>query len=101
MKKTSIYVYNDINSFLEQMNILSNEYNQIDHYCKYIVDIDEMRNQLKYLKNKHLLCCSGYYTKKTIKLTISDKKQKYCLEYLFKSQFVYKEFRRELRKMGI
>ena len=101
MRKTGIYVYQDINNFLEQMEYLNREYHEINHYYKFIVDIKEMKNQLNYIKRKNVLCSSGYYTKNTIKLTIEDKRQKYCIEYKFKSRYVYKQFKREMRKMQI
>lgn len=101
MKKTLIYVYDDINSFLDQMEYLNKEYNEIEYYYKYVVDIKEMKHQLKFIKGKNILCSYGYFTKKIIKLTIRDRGKKYCIEYLFKSKYIYKKFNREIRKLQI
>lgn len=96
-----IYVYKDINDFLDQMECLNEEYNQIAYYYKCILDINEMNNQLNYIKKKQLLCFTGFYTKRMIKITIFDKGQKYCITYRLKHKRYYEIFIHELRKIEL
>lgn len=101
MKQTLIYAYTDINAFLDQIERLQNEYNNINYYYKCIHNITDTRNQLNYLKRKNILSSSGFLTKKTIKLTISDGNKKICITYRFKHEYDYKIFNREIRKIGL
>ena len=97
--KTSIYVYEDINDFLNQMENLNHEYDNIMHYHKYVKDIVDVRSQLKYLQKTKLLVVSGFMTKKIFKITIEDKGQKYCITYKFKSAENYRHFKHQIVKM--
>ena len=99
--KTSIYVYNNITDFLNQMDYLTDEYNTIMHYHMYIKDIMAVRNQLKYIQKKELLCSYGFLTQKIFKITISDNKKKYCITYKFKHRYNYDIFKREIRKIEL
>lgn len=98
-KKTSLYIYKDINEFLMQMEYLSNEYSAIDYYYKYIKDIVSLRDQLTYLEKANILCAFGFLKENTFKLTIKDKNNKYCIEYKFKHRYDYLQFRHEMNKL--
>lgn len=98
MKKT-LMIYRNITDFLNDMERLNNAYQEIDFYYKFIPDKQTMINQLRYIRKKDLLASSGFYSQKTIKLTIKDNNKKYCITYKFRNKKYYKLFRLELRKM--
>ena len=99
MKKTLIITYDSITDFLQQMEHLNDEYQNIDFYFKFVPDKSSMINQLRYVTTKNILSWSGFYSKKIIKLTILDKNKKYCITYKFRNKQYYKLFRLELKKM--
>ena len=96
-KKTSIYIYHNINEFLQDMEFLADEYTNIMHYHKYVQDIVDVRSQLNYLQKTNLLCFQGFLNQKQFKITIQDKNDKICITYKFKSEYDYRQFNNALK----
>lgn len=99
--KTTIYVYNNITNFLKQINYLTEEYNTIKYYYKFIKNIEDVKNQIHYLQKTELLTALGFMTGKIFKITIRNKGQKYCITYKFEHRYDYDIFKRELRKIEL
>lgn len=99
--KTSIYVYKNSTDFLKEIGYLTDEYNKIKYYYKFIKDIHDVRAQTHYLKKTKILTASAFMTGKFFKITIRNKGQNYCITYKFKHRYDYNIFKRELRKIEL
>ena len=101
MKSNLIYICNDNNEFLKQLEYLNDEYNKIATFYKFVRTKRELSSQINYLKNVKILAFSGFTGQRIIKITIKDSlNNKYCINYKFpKDQKKYGYMIRFLRQM--
>ena len=61
--------------------------------------INELRNELNYLKSVNVLCVSGFISKLIIIVTISINNINYVVSYHFKHKNYFTFFNKELRNL--
>ena len=62
-------------------------------------NINELRNELNYLKSVNVLCVSGFISKLIIIVTISINNINYVVSYHFKHKNYFTFFNKELRNL--
>lgn len=83
-----LFIFNNANDFLNQMERLNIEYSTIDHYFKFISTKQDLTNQIKYIDKIEILSFNGFRSEKIIKITVRDKNNiKYCINYKFGNNY--------------
>lgn len=71
----------------------------MEQLTKMLNTVDDVRNEIEYLKKCRINVYNGYYGKKEIIINLTSNKGKvYVISYLIKGSSLYSEFRRYLRK---
>ena len=83
-------IYYSTNDFLNQMEKLQDEYNNITYFYKFLGTKEDFNSQKNFLKGFKLVAFYGFITKRIIKIVIRDNTgNKLLIQYKFTNSNIY------------